>query len=219
MRTSQDELLRDFLPHGKRLGLLKNSPLWSDRMLYRRIALALLALVFATSIAASIVTAITSGGVKKTRSPRLDLHCGSTPEEARDLGCRFDVMEFAWNHVACWDQELLDEFAPYNRWIFALDETFEHTLSQEIVTERSSNGTLSYLWIRNDYHSAHCVYSFTKIAKAIAEKRPITIRNNFVGHAQHCGYTMHNLTNELTGPDDTGLAGIAYLSCQSSYPE
>jgi hypothetical protein len=49
-------------------------------------------------------------GVFSLQTNILEKPCGSSPEEAREHGCVFDNMVFAWVHPRCWDEELSHGF-------------------------------------------------------------------------------------------------------------
>lgn len=44
--------------------------------------------------------------------------CGHTPNEAREKGCRFGMLNFAWVPEACYDEEIEEQFRNYADWGF-----------------------------------------------------------------------------------------------------
>lgn len=50
------------------------------------------------------------------------LDCGSTPDEARSLGCFFDQLSFAWQVPECYDEETMTEFLAASEWQYFDDE-------------------------------------------------------------------------------------------------
>ena len=211
MNESHEKLLQEH--EGSKLSFespfVEKNQKWISKTPVSRITCGLLQLMLATSIIMAITSGITN---TKRCHPPVEFHCGSSAEEAKTLGCKFDIMEFAWVHPACWDQQLLDEFAPPDRWLFASDEDF----SSPITQEAAATGDIEALWVRTDYHGAHCTYCFYKLAKAVAERRPYNLRNRQLVHAHHCAESIHNLTSMTI--ISTARGGVNYLRCRSNYP-
>lgn len=90
------------------------------------------------------------------------MHCGSTPSEARALGCQFDVMSFAWTPPACFDAALSAHVqATTGPWIFYLD----HNATQPIPShDRLTNEMV--VWTEHSYHASHCNYAWERIHRA-----------------------------------------------------
>lgn len=161
-----------------------------------------------------LVSALITGGVVElvtpnshdAKNPEL-LHCGKSDTEARSLHCEFDVMDLGWVHPRCWDQDLLDEYAPPNRWIFGWDKDHQEPITQA----QASTGNVNTLWVRNDYHAVHCVYAFHKMAKAVAQGRPVNKRAHQLAHAHHCSMSLHRIT--AANLNETGLGAANYMSC------
>lgn len=173
--------------------------------IYTYIALALLVLAMGVGVIVSIVT----GRFAKQKYPAY--YCGKGPAEAKALGCKFDIMEFGWVHPECWDQELLDEYAPPDRWIFGLDRDLQSPVTQA----QASSGHIDALWVKNDYHGAHCVYVFHKMAKAVAQGRPVNQRVRQDVHTHHCSMSVHGIWP--ANFNNTGLGGVNFMTCGWDY--
>jgi hypothetical protein len=94
------------------------------------------------------------------------MHCGSTPQEARALGCIFDVMSFAWTPPACYDgalsQQIQDKTGP---WVFYLD----HNATMPIGTYDQLTSEL-VVWTEHSYHVSHCNYAWERIHRAYLDQ-------------------------------------------------
>lgn len=177
----------------------------SWRSIYTKISLAILTITL-------IVGVIVSIAIGDSLDPKSMLaHCGKSVTEARSLGCKFDIMEFGWVHPDCWDQELLDEYAPPERWVFGWDRELQDTITQA----QASTGHINALWVRNDYHGAHCVYVFHKMAKALAEGKPVNRRMRQMVHTHHCSGSIHGINP--ANFNMTGLGGVNFMVCDSGY--
>ncbi|KAF2404530.1 hypothetical protein EJ06DRAFT_526608 [Trichodelitschia bisporula] len=111
-------------------------------------------------------------------------HCGSTPAEARALGCVFDVMSFAWTPPACYDQSVsaavIEAQGP---WVFYLD----HNATQPIPDSLEALSSEVVVWTEHSYHVAHCLYAWERIHRAylsVEKLLPAEVGN--VNHTLHC---------------------------------
>jgi hypothetical protein len=108
--------------------------------------------------------------------------CGRSPEEAKRLGCHFDMMASTWLRDECHDQALLDEMLGEANWTWYLDQ--EHT--KEVPQEVAYSGEFIKLYPLHDFHIAHCVYLWRKLHKAVIAKGPIDEDLYDYKHTHHC---------------------------------
>jgi hypothetical protein len=59
--------------------------------------------------------------------------CGDTSETARQRGCHFDVISFAWKVPECFDGELMEQFLAERPWKWSLDENGTKLIDQDDI--------------------------------------------------------------------------------------
>lgn len=113
------------------------------------------------------------------------LTCGSSPEEARHLGCRFNVMSFTWVPSPCFDEELIDEFlsSPSTPWKW-FSEPNSTTASTVPVGEVLS-GQFPELYVTNAFHTTHCTFTWKQLHRALAV---LGYLDSYIGNYEH---TLH----------------------------
>jgi hypothetical protein len=131
------------------------------------------------------------------------MHCGSTPSEARALGCKFDIMSFAWTPAQCYDhslsQKFLEEQGP---WIFYLD----HNATQPLQFEDLSDYDI--VWTEHSYHVVHCLYAWERIHRAyLADTLLLPGEMGSINHTTHC----IGLLEDVEGAPRRKVNAIAYL--------
>lgn len=80
---------------------------------------------------------------------RLDLplrQCGSTPEEARSLGCRFEMHNFAWVPPACYDEELSSEWNSFQDWGFSRSKNDGNDTDPDFIAQ-CRTGNMAQAWV------------------------------------------------------------------------
>jgi hypothetical protein len=94
-------------------------------------------LVTITAVKQAFPTLYTQGtaapSVKMASNPALDIMespCGSTPQEARDRGCVFDNIVFAWLPPRCFDEDLSKSFRDI-KFHFSLERNNTHPIDQD----------------------------------------------------------------------------------------
>jgi hypothetical protein len=114
-------------------------------------------------------------------------HCGSTPTEAKQLGCQFDLYSFAWYQPECYNGALHDRFLrahqPEVQWQYG-NETFLPT--REVLTGMHSHLTTT----TGLFHDLHCTYEWLRLLLALAEKRPLDVKLAKTGHGHHCSMNL-----------------------------
>jgi len=124
-------------------------------------------------------------------NPAKLLHCGNSSTQARDLGCRFDILGAYWTPPECYDNETAAE---YEEWLFSpetsqgpfpyfSDKSGQHRIE---TTEALSNYQ-GYVWTTWEEHLTHCVYVSKRVRRALEPKGvPLTQRRNRFSHTEHC---------------------------------
>jgi hypothetical protein len=134
--------------------------------------------------------------------------CGTTVDEARALGCKFDVLAAAWMPEACLDEELTEEFRNRGPWQYFADASGKVELSEEELSMRV--GPDGMFWTTQKWHVIHCAYQWRKMHRAMQSGRRIESSLADYAHTKHCGHVfldrspLENLLTEIT---------VEYLSC------
>ena len=93
------------------------------------------------------------------------LSCGSTPEEAKRLGCLFDLFSFQWHAPPCHNKPLHDGFLAQDR----DDVQSTHMDYTPVATEDVLEGIHAHLRpISGKFHDLHCMYEWLKLIRALA---------------------------------------------------
>lgn len=110
--------------------------------------------------------------------------CGLSSDSARDAGCRWSAMTFAWYPAACYDEELDREFMELQDWKwYSTDELREEDqLPRDIVLR----GDVRKAYMSMEYHKLHCMYSVRKLYRSLMGA---VLCDNYIlrlGHLEHC---------------------------------
>ncbi|ODA83225.1 hypothetical protein RJ55_01736 [Drechmeria coniospora] len=111
--------------------------------------------------------------------------CGSTATEARQRGCKFDIISFCWLPTECYDGELSRDFDAMRTWEWFRDFNKTEPLShKQIMT-----GEFTGLYVNWEYHVRHCTAMWQKMHRAILGqgKRAIDSYIGELPHTHHCG--------------------------------
>ena len=84
--------------------------------------------------------------------------CGNTARIARERGCVFDVMSFAWLPASCIDFEMMDRYISERTWEWYADYDLKHKLPLSVVRQ----GEYKWAFSSQSYHIAHCIYTWEK---------------------------------------------------------
>ncbi|KAM3064761.1 hypothetical protein ACMFMG_012075 [Clarireedia jacksonii] len=110
--------------------------------------------------------------------------CGNSPEEAKVLGCVWDLMSFSWTHPACYNKNVSDAFLEkYGPWKWYLNE------NNKPVGEELTEEDLPYVpmvWTQEHYHIAHCTYIFKLLHIAAMSGHLVTNEGIGMFHTNHC---------------------------------
>ncbi|KAI0440080.1 hypothetical protein F4803DRAFT_578086 [Xylaria telfairii] len=127
--------------------------------------------------------------LKAERPYIMESPCGSTPEEAIERGCKFDVISFCWQAPQCYDEELSQGFDELAVWEWFLDaEKTQPLARQEVMT-----GTFDNLHVNWEYHLQHCTAMWLKMHRAIVGPHGKAAIDSYIGsihHTEHCGQML-----------------------------
>lgn len=107
-------------------------------------------------------------------------HCGSTPTQARALGCLFESNNLAWVPPVCYDASLATEWDA-QPWVYAVGPT-----QTPVSKERVLAGDLERVWVTWGQHVAHCALLVRKFQRAVMFNLPMDNWTSSLGHTEHC---------------------------------
>lgn len=131
------------------------------------------------------------------------LHCGNTTDQARALGCIFQIWSYAWVPSPCYDATLDTDFlllqsgqappstdpmmtlwpAQTTGWTYYADMNASTVVPLETVIKGESE-VLQTTWLQ---HMWHCAYTWKKILRSLnGSGVKLTERDLSVGHTGHC---------------------------------
>ncbi|MCJ1310494.1 hypothetical protein MMC25_004158 [Agyrium rufum] len=146
-------------------------------------------LLVATLITTFAISAQTlSGHFQAKEPPIMYSPCGSTPDEARSLGCTFDIISFSFLPPRCHDPELAAEFASLRQWEWFEDQNQTQPIPQEVALSGNYEG----LYVNWDYHITHCVFMWRKMHRAFQRGGKSAIDGYIApeAHTKHCGMML-----------------------------
>lgn len=131
-------------------------------------------------------------GDPQLTSPPTITQCGTTPAEARALGCRFELHNFAWVPPACYDEALVAPWDAREEWVFAtqgvgtgIDE------NQRFYTRaEAASGDLASAWVPWAQHMSHCGLVFQKFQRAVRAGWQLDNWTSSYAHTAHCASNM-----------------------------
>ena len=139
--------------------------------------------------------------------------CGTTPEEARARGCKFDVILYSWVPPLCYDAELQQAYLDQreSEWYLERGGGSGARVSQE----RASTGEEPGLWLPWAYHDYHCQFIWKMMTRIL--------RNSSMGipgrlleyyHTDHCINVLKGIERQPT-VDVSTLVALNYSTCYS----
>jgi hypothetical protein len=122
--------------------------------------------------------------------------CGSSPDDARRLGCHFDIMSFSWLPPQCFDEELVEQFLDRNPWAYYM-QPISHRAENEVPLANVSTGKYEHLFVTWEFHQAHCAFMIRKLHRALMAGRPLDGYINNYAHTVHCTDVMLDRETDL----------------------
>jgi hypothetical protein len=147
----------------------------------------------------------------ETNSPDAGLdqiqHCGSNYEEARALGCVYDVMMQLWMPADCYDSVLSERFLHEGNWTWWSDPENGVTMSDEQM--KLGEHTVAFMLM--DYHKMHCIFAIEKLVRALRNQWKLIPELVSYDHIMHCKHKT------LARPDGDTAKGVraptGFTSC------
>jgi hypothetical protein len=143
---------------------------------------------------------------RQEQSPGPFGNCGSSPAEARRLGCQFDVVSYAWLPPACYDTELVKEFLSLKEWVWYYNVVGKHAVPKEEVLK----GELDGLIVTREYHKFHCTYQWRKMHRGLQNR----IIDTYIGEFRHTTHCEMMLTEEVAPNKTDTILMMKFAQCQ-----
>ncbi|CZR68287.1 uncharacterized protein PAC_18186 [Phialocephala subalpina] len=172
-------------------------------------------LIFSTTNARSSAVSTTSlvleTNVLGLNEDILRSPCGSSPAEAKALGCTFDIISFCWLPTRCYDAELSHTFDELVQWEWYID----HNKTQPVSKSEALTGELDGLYVSWEYHVQHCVYMWEKMHRALMGegKRAVDGYIGVYAHTQHCGKMLLTRGDGFELSDFNTRIRVKYPDC------
>lgn len=145
------------------------------------VALSLSILLVLLAIMATIFVAYKYAVSKALTKPTVD-QCGSTPAEARALGCIFETTLSLWVPPECYDFELETTYLQQPDLKFFRDVN----LTEEVSLREVKTGESIGWFVPWDHHIRHCSFAFRKFHRAAAYGKKIDGYVLQYAHTEHC---------------------------------
>lgn len=147
--------------------------------------------------------------VSRSRNP-----CGTSPSEARRLGCQFDPMEYSWLPPPCYDAELTEDYLRMleRRTLNFYAKPNNDSLSNIVPLSEILAGDHHTVYMNWYQHRQHCAYMFRKLHRAIIAGRPI---DGYIWEYKHTHHCLVILSDTSMAPDllET-LTMMKYPDCE-----
>ncbi|EAU34771.1 predicted protein [Aspergillus terreus NIH2624] len=108
--------------------------------------------------------------------------CGTNSAEARQMGCKYDVMLGGWIHADCYAADLMEKYIERGNYSWFRDQSLTIPVSEEEMRR----GDHEVLWTRKFFHYAHCAYLWEMQMRAYRERKPIESGIFLEEHTIHC---------------------------------
>lgn len=116
--------------------------------------------------------------------------CGHSTEEAKALGCQYDILSNHWVPRQCMDQDAVEEYQSDGSWFGYADEKRTELLSIDAMSE------LPYYYTNERDHIVHCAMLWRKQFRAWSEGRSYYDSILASGeHTIHCSEYLMNMTD------------------------
>ena len=124
-------------------------------------------------------------------------HCGSTPAEAREQGCVYDVMMQLWTPAECYDEVLTERYLKKGNWTWWEDPDAKNSMPDEVMRL----GEHKVIYVAQSYHKDHCIFAWEKLVRALRTQGPLIQELISYDHVMHCRH------NTLSG-DHEHVRGV-----------
>lgn len=139
--------------------------------------------------------------------------CGTTPEEALEKGCKFDLILYSWVPPPCYDHELQIAYREERESEWYRNRGGEG--GETVPQERAALGIEKGLWLSWAYHDYHCQFVFrmmTRILQNTSMGIPGRLLEDY--HTHHCIEVLKGI-EAPPKVDISTLVSLNYSTCYS----
>jgi hypothetical protein len=166
---------------------------------------------------AGISLAFIARTLSQTSNKSLDWNdCGTNVDEARSRNCHYEPMNYAWVPDKCFFSTPMEEYHPFDDREWFLDSN----LTSGANTTRLISGDELSAYTAY-YHEEHCLYTWRKLAIAVAMKSSwIDSKSADIHHHTHCSRMIRD---RLVGLETSHMrelkteVSLAFLTCFPLY--
>lgn len=135
--------------------------------------------------------------------------CGNSWQEAKAMGCHFDVMASRWYAPECFDKSVLDDMLaePHVDWNFTWYADKYHRVV--VPSEKVLSGEFDKVYPDNLFHIKHCLHLWRKLHHAVIKGMPVDEEILDYKHTVHCtkmimdwtspNFQRHSVTSAKSG--------------------
>ncbi|KAF2008380.1 hypothetical protein BU24DRAFT_415924 [Aaosphaeria arxii CBS 175.79] len=136
--------------------------------------------------------------------------CGSTPEEALEKGCVFDLMNYAWTPPECYSAQLLDDsLALYSKpWRWYSSQS--RTPDTEVPQDPHILSKMDTVFGEHAYHVAHCLYMWRTLQWTLFGN--LTQLQHHYATFEHQGHCIELLSREKENSATHAVIHLEYYS-------
>lgn len=138
-------------------------------------------------------------------------HCGSNADEARALGCQYDVMMQEWTPAECVDWPLAEKFLKNGNWTWYADSSAEKSYDDVEV----ALGNHDVVFVAQSYHRHHCIFAWERLVRAMRTGRPLIEKLISIDHFSHCRMNTLMTAEEGAAAVRGVVAPTAFVRCAS----
>jgi len=172
---------------------------------YAHIHILLYLSAFITIIVLSVLLVISRS------KPDLETHnCGSSPEEARNLGCHYESNSLSWIPNECYAPEVDEAWDSKYEFKYYNDSRGELEIPRDIVAQGETN----YVHVSWKFHLTHCLFVFRKLFHAAVEGDGIKGLDSSVKapvHFYHCLSIMMDRHESFDSLET--VVGMTFQTC------
>jgi hypothetical protein len=139
--------------------------------------------------------------------------CGKNWQEAKRMGCHFDILASRWYSDDCYNDAVLHTMLKEVE--FEWFEDPQHT--KPVSNEVALSGEFDALWPLPDFHIMHCLYLWRRLHSAVVEHRYLDDDVYAYGHTVHCTKLIMQWPNEWKyGKNSTTIATSGRPYCRTA---
>ncbi|EEA21608.1 hypothetical protein TMatcc_008968 [Talaromyces marneffei ATCC 18224] len=134
--------------------------------------------------------------------------CGTSPEEAKALGCIFDPMNWHWTRPECFYEEGSKNAQAQGPWKYFRDAN--HTEEMYLADEQAMS-TERLMYTEHSWHVNHCIYALESMHRAAMLDKWIPEEAASWPHTLHCMMVFRMMNTPPKKPNTR--VDMQFLGC------